>query len=480
MQEQLEIKPPVKIEDLGDLPRVSIQAQFFGSGKLYKYLYDSVSLKVEVNSDTNIMRFSYIEGDLCIIIPDNLLNSMEYCQIASSIAMMVGHAFLRHRTRIKNFKRSSAYDPELREEYNKILDYWSALFIEKMLGIKIVTTGISMGNHLEYSLGAAATLFKSENSSVFGGKTYTSYTTLSIDFSDPPCDDHDWIWEDEDEASVEGSANGDDGDGSGDGQPSDGDDDDDGQGDEDDGGQGDRPPKMSDLMEDFEASMMPDFFEQKGMKKSDIESAKRSIGVDREAGSQAGQIAMEVLNSMVKRKPKWEKVVRFTVRAEEEDKEFDAWDKDDRRLSIMSKGMMMPGKRYEIKKTKIPIFLFMDTSGSCVNYAERFWKAAASIDPKKFDIRLFCFDTKVYETTLKSRKLYGFGGTSFPPIEAMIQKVMKDEGISYPKAVFVITDGYGNPLAPQKPERWHWFMTEYFTISSVPKGCKIYNLSDYE
>jgi hypothetical protein len=468
MQEDLEIQQPITIEDLDDLSRVSIQAQFFGSGKLYKYLYDSVSLKIERNSDKQVMRFTYIEGDLCIVIPDNLMRSMEYVQIASSIAMMMGHAFLRHRTRIKNFKNTPAYDPELRDEYNNILDYWSALFIEKMLGIKIVVTnGISMGTHLEHSLIGAD-------------------TSSSIGFRDPPCDDHDWIWEDEDELNMESSANGEDEDELNMESSPNGGDDDGGQssnGEEgDDTGKGNdgAAPSLSDLMEDLEKSMMPDFFEQKGMKDSDIKEASKAISMDKEAGTQAGNVIIEVLKTLIKKKPKWEKVVKFTVRQEEEDIEFDAWDKDDRRLSIMSKDMMMPGKRYDMKKTKIPIFLFMDTSGSCVSYAERFWKAAESIDPKKFDIRLFCFDTSVYETTLKSRKLYGFGGTNFSPIEREIQKVMKADGISYPKAVFVITDGWGPSPTPQKPERWHWFMTEHFTTSYVPSQSKIYKLSDYE
>lgn len=45
----------------------------------------------------------------------------------------------------------------------------------------------------------------------------------------------------------------------------------------------------------------------------------------------------------------------------------------------------------------------MDTSGSCFNLAERFFKAALTLNPKKFNVRLFCFDYYATETSLKSK-----------------------------------------------------------------------------
>jgi hypothetical protein len=122
----------------------------------------------------------------------------------------------------------------------------------------------------------------------------------------------------------------------------------------------------------------------------------------------------------------------------------------------------------------------MDTSGSCYNYKERFFQAALSLPKEKFKIRLFCFDDNIKETTLESRKVYGGGGTSFEIIESHIQKIMKEERLDYPEAVFLITDGAGTNVMPEKPDRWYWFLTPYSTRNLIPEKSKVYELKDFE
>ena len=85
------------------------------------------------------------------------------------------------------------------------------------------------------------------------------------------------------------------------------------------------------------------------------------------------------------------------------------------------------------------------------------------------------FDTKVYETTIESRRLYGFGGTSFDIIEDYIQSYIKKNNLKYPEAVFVITDGCGNSVNPQIPKNWYWFLSKNY-ITYIPKESnKFYN-----
>ncbi|MBN2302081.1 MAG: hypothetical protein JXN60_06135, partial [Lentisphaerae bacterium] len=102
--------------------------------------------------------------------------------------------------------------------------------------------------------------------------------------------------------------------------------------------------------------------------------------------------------------------------------------------------------------------------------------AAMSLPEWRFDIRMFCFDDRVYETSLESKKLFGFGGTSFGPLESYIQK---HKGKEYPRAVFVITDGYGTPIKPEIPQRWYWFLSSSYT-GYIPKTCNIFKLKDFE
>lgn len=126
------------------------------------------------------------------------------------------------------------------------------------------------------------------------------------------------------------------------------------------------------------------------------------------------------------------------------------------------------------KKNKPEIFFFLDTSGSCWNLRDRFIKAAKSVNPEKFDIKLFSFDTIVKEVDLDSGKIYGGGGTSFRIIEQTIKTFER-----YPDSVWIITDGYGDNVKPEFPKRWHWFLSENYTYY-IPKESNIYMLKDYE
>jgi hypothetical protein len=187
--------------------------------------------------------------------------------------------------------------------------------------------------------------------------------------------------------------------------------------------------------------------------------------------------------SVVKRKvQKWETVIKKweNFHSKSDIILTERWERVSPRYSQLMNGIHLPTECNILKpnktKDKIDIFFFLDTSGSCIQLKNRFFSAAASIDPDKFNIRLFCFDTAVRETTLKSKQVYGGGGTSFVIIEQAIQKCSKKK---YPKAVFIISDGYGDLVKPQYPERWHWFLTTNYTHCINPKS-NVYKLSDYE
>lgn len=184
-------------------------------------------------------------------------------------------------------------------------------------------------------------------------------------------------------------------------------------------------------------------------------------------------------------KKKWETVIKKweSMVTKIEEHECEQWIRKPRRMSCISTDMFIPSDE-EVeditrKKDKINVFFFLDTSGSCFHLAERFFKAALTLNPKKFNIRLFCFDHAVVETDIKGQQLYGGGGTSFSAIENKIQEIIKKSGEKYPHAVFLITDGYGNKVVPQFPKRWHWFLSENHT-NFIPKESQKYMLKDFE
>jgi hypothetical protein len=208
-------------------------------------------------------------------------------------------------------------------------------------------------------------------------------------------------------------------------------------------------------------------------------------------GNIAGKLSsiVNVFNASdqkVKKKKKWESVIKnWALKTiKQTTKSETQWAHLNRRFSLLPKELILPSE-YEYEddfkeKDKINVWFFLDTSGSCAGYAQRFFNAANTLPEKHFEINLYCFDTRVFPTTLKSGKLYGFGGTSFRILENYIQRSLTKQKKEYPKAVFVITDGWGDKIRPERPENWYWFMTPRNTTMYIPKKSNVYNLKDFE
>lgn len=207
---------------------------------------------------------------------------------------------------------------------------------------------------------------------------------------------------------------------------------------------------------------------------------------DDKAGSEAGSAWEFIAKKKVKKKPKWETVIkRWSRKFTRTDYDtFEHWVRLDRRIVELPDNVILPSS-VEIdnkpEKGKANVYFFMDSSGSCVEFAARFFHAAESLSPKKFNVYLFCFDMKIYNVSLKTRKLYGFGGTRFDIMEQKIQEDLKKKEINkYPDGVWVLTDGISSPFKVQNPNRWYWFLTEHHRLNCIPKGSHIFKLADFE
>jgi len=183
-------------------------------------------------------------------------------------------------------------------------------------------------------------------------------------------------------------------------------------------------------------------------------------------------------------KKKWESVIfKWSLKYMKDGlDEHEQWAKMARRFELLPQDIFLPSEMEDESKDfdRIPIHLYMDTSGSCIKYKERFFRAALSLPKDRFVVRLFCFDTRVEETSLASKKIYGGGGTAFDIIERNIQKIIRSEKSAYPEGVFLITDGKGGPVTPQIPDRWHWFMTRNASSAYIPATSKTYKLDNFE
>ncbi|RTK98540.1 MAG: hypothetical protein EKK57_11500 [Proteobacteria bacterium] len=221
-------------------------------------------------------------------------------------------------------------------------------------------------------------------------------------------------------------------------------------------------------------------------KLKEAEGKKKEGGKNR--GSHGGAMEKMLEKFLVRRKPKWEQVIVNWKKEslKQLDTDVDTWMKVSRRYSHvfeLSDDYFLSSEiedELPPKKDRIDVYFFLDTSGSCSSLAERFWKAARSLDPRKFNIILRCFDTHVYEISFKEGKLYGFGGTSFDILEEHIQEEIKAKKINHYPSCFVVTDGYGNAIQPQYPHKWHIFLTENGSVGCFAQGMKIHALDKYE
>lgn len=228
--------------------------------------------------------------------------------------------------------------------------------------------------------------------------------------------------------------------------------------------------EKGDLQERIKRQTSTDSEEDEDDESDDEVKGTKGKGGGGPAGNAFLGAMIPVSHAYVKPKRKWETIIKKWAAKfmKNEYRRKEQWLRVNRRLTSIPDAALLPTEMEEIdakKKDRILVWLFLDTSGSCLGYAERFWKAARSLPEDRFDTRGCSFDTQVFDVNLKDpHSLRGGGGTKFHIIEERIQRALKEErktnpNLQYPDAVFVITDGHGTPVKPEKPENWYWFLT---------------------
>jgi hypothetical protein len=207
------------------------------------------------------------------------------------------------------------------------------------------------------------------------------------------------------------------------------------------------------------------------------EKKPNSETTHKKAGTEAGNSFLLVNTSRIVYKKKWETIIKKWVLASRELEEGPQWIFKDRRYECLPPDIVLQsnGITDKYKKNRLKVALFLDTSGSCSHLAERFFQAAESMPPDRFEVDVFCFDTEVYPTKLKTKELFGFGGTSFSCINDYIESNCPEKHSAY----FIITDGMGDEVSPKNPEKWFWFLSENYK-DLIPKKSKVFMLENFE
>lgn len=206
------------------------------------------------------------------------------------------------------------------------------------------------------------------------------------------------------------------------------------------------------------------------------------------AGAGAG--CFRTLDMEAVKKKKWESIViKVTKKLYKEcEKEEEDWLPHRRKDDFFKiSGVLLPTDKdldaKRVVKDKKEIFFFIDTSGSCSDYTERFMKAYLSIPTDVFEVRAFSFDgivESIFSTGKGGYRVHGGGGTNFGAVDKMVNHIVDTEEIEYPSAIFVLTDGYGTPLSPRMPNRWHWMLTANGTKQYIPQESHSYELKNFE
>ena len=202
--------------------------------------------------------------------------------------------------------------------------------------------------------------------------------------------------------------------------------------------------------------------------------------------SQAGTVPMgayiNVSLNKVKKNKKWESIVKNHIRSIVKTKfvEKPSWITRDRRGFCLDEDLFIQGDwEHQVpEKQKYNLVFFLDSSGSCYSYAERFVNMLRTIPEDVFEIHAFAFDRRLYPIDLKDGKIRGGGGTSFQLLNNYIDQLTQES--KHPDAVFVLSDGDGDWFTPEKPKLWHWLLTPRHSTYYIPKESIKHKMVDFQ
>jgi predicted metal-dependent peptidase len=205
---------------------------------------------------------------------------------------------------------------------------------------------------------------------------------------------------------------------------------------------------------------------------------------DKAGNLDKGKILSVILEK--RRKRPWENLIKKKIASLQKRKinKEESFKFRPRRITNLDKDMYLPEVRDEEMKEndKFNIVFFIDSSGSCKSHQNKFFNLVRSIPEDKFNVRVYSFDTKTYLLDMKDLITKGGGGTRFSILEERVQDLKsndKEYKKKYPDLIFVLSDGDGNSVYPEKSDRWYFLLTNNKT-KYVPKNSNIILVKDFE
>lgn len=204
-----------------------------------------------------------------------------------------------------------------------------------------------------------------------------------------------------------------------------------------------------------------------------------------QAGTGSGGSDLRVKLEEKKKRP-WERLIKNKIASLQKtvNKNHETFKFRPRRIVNLPENLYLPEtKEEEFKENdRFNIVFFIDSSGSCSNYQSKFFNLVRTIPPEKFNVKVYSFDTNTYLLDMKDLKTKGGGGTLFSILEERVQYLKvndKEYKKKYPDLVFVLSDGDGNDIHPEKPDRWYFLLTKNST-RHVPSKANIILVRDFE
>lgn len=214
--------------------------------------------------------------------------------------------------------------------------------------------------------------------------------------------------------------------------------------------------ELSNLSEDTIDDLLKDVVNR--LSKEELHNLKSSVvSLSDKAGDGSEGRLIKIMHKKLTKKVDWKTILKQAMVSIVQRQEVEKYSfaRVARRNSLLEKGLMIPSLNitYNKKVAKHNVAFFLDVSGSCLNFSQKFFDFAKTLPTDTCNITFFSFDSQIYNVDIKNGHLFGGGGTNFDIIEKKCSQMDR-----YPDIVFLVTDGEGNAVTPRHPDRWVWFL----------------------